>query len=82
MVSDTISYDPIVERFYTTGDIAKICRVAPRTAANWIDTGELKGIYLPPDKQQRRVFHDNLVDFMESNDIPEKWLTDYISEHP
>lgn len=28
---------------YTTGEVARICQVAPRTVSKWFDTGRLKG---------------------------------------
>lgn len=37
----------------TTGDIAKICNIAPRTAATWFDKGILKGYKIPGSKDRR-----------------------------
>jgi hypothetical protein len=31
----------------TTGDVAKICNVAPRTVSKWFDSGQLKGYRIP-----------------------------------
>jgi len=31
----------------TTGDVAKICNVAPRTVSKWFDSGQLKDIAYP-----------------------------------
>ena len=52
------------QRVYTTGQVARLCQVAPRTAAKWIDSGLLRG-YRIPGSQDRRVTHEALVDFME-----------------
>ncbi len=53
----------------TTGEVAKICNVATRTVAKWIDSGELKGFRLPGGKN-RRVMAENLIAFMKRNNIP------------
>lgn len=37
----------------TTGDVARICQVAPRTASKWIDSGDLEGYRLPGSKDRR-----------------------------
>lgn len=54
---------------YTTGQIAKICRVAPRTVSKWFDSGRLKG-YRIPGSQDRRVTVANLVRFMTDHGLP------------
>jgi predicted site-specific integrase-resolvase len=53
----------------TTGDVAKICRVAPRTAQKWFDTGLLNG-YLIPGSKDRRIPIAELKRFMEQNNMP------------
>ena len=37
----------------TTGDVARICSVAPRTVSKWFDTGQLKGYRIPGSKDRR-----------------------------
>ncbi|MFA6426095.1 MAG: helix-turn-helix domain-containing protein, partial [Phycisphaerae bacterium] len=32
---------------FTTGQVAQICKVAPRTVTKWFDTGQLKGYRIP-----------------------------------
>lgn len=54
---------------FTTGDVAALCRVAPRTAAKWIDTGLLKGFRLAGSKD-RRVTRAELVRFLAANGMP------------
>ena len=49
----------------TSGYVAKVCKVAPRTVANWFDKGLLKG-YRLPGCQDRRIPAANLVAFMEA----------------
>ncbi len=53
----------------TTGDVARICNVAPRTVQKWFDAGILKGYRLPASKD-RRVPIDELVRFMREHNLP------------
>jgi excisionase family DNA binding protein len=53
----------------TTGDVAKICNVAPRTVSKWFDTGQLKGYRIPGSKD-RRIPVSELVRFMKANNMP------------
>jgi len=57
----------------TTGEIAKICNVAPRTVAKWFDQGNLKG-YRIPGSRDRRVPIEQLVRFLQDNGMPLGWL--------
>jgi excisionase family DNA binding protein len=41
-------------KVFTTGQVAKICKVAPRTVSKWFDSGRLKG-YRIPGSQDRRI---------------------------
>ncbi len=54
---------------YTTGDVALICHVAPRTVTKWIDSGRLKG-YKLPGSDARRIPHDNLIEFLLYHGMP------------
>jgi len=53
----------------TTGDVAKICCVAPRTVSKWFDSGQLRGYRIPGSKD-RRIPLDQLVKFMRAHGIP------------
>jgi len=53
----------------TTGEVAKICNVAPRTVSKWFDNGQLKGYRIPGSKD-RRIPMNSLVRFMKSHGIP------------
>ena len=53
----------------TTGDVAKICNVAPRTVSKWFDTGQLKGYRIPGSKD-RRIPVSELIRFMKVNNMP------------
>lgn len=54
---------------FTTGEIAKICSVAPRTVSKWFDSGQLRG-YRIPGSRDRRVPVEQLIRFMRAHDIP------------
>jgi len=53
----------------TTGEVAKLCNVAPRTVSKWFDSGQLKGYRIPGSKD-RRIPLNNLVQFMKAHGIP------------
>jgi excisionase family DNA binding protein len=53
----------------TTGEVAKICNVAPRTVSKWFDTGQLRGYRIPGSKD-RRIPLDQLLRFMHAHGIP------------
>ena len=58
-----------MEEVFTTGEVAKLCRVSSRTAAKWIDRGLLKGWRVPGGKD-RRVARKSLVEFLEQYQMP------------
>jgi len=53
----------------TTGQVAEICKVAPRTVTKWFDTGQLKG-YRIPGSRDRRIPKAELARFMRAHNIP------------
>jgi len=53
----------------TTGQVAKICKVAPRTVSKWFDTGQLRGYRIPGSKDRRIPLH-HLVRFMKAHGMP------------
>jgi excisionase family DNA binding protein len=57
----------------TTGDVAKICNVAPRTVSKWFDTGQLKGYRIPGSKD-RRIPLSELIRFMKAHNMPTEGL--------
>jgi len=58
----------------TTGEVAKICNVAPRTVSKWFDVGALKGYRIPGSKD-RRIPVNELIKFMKAHGIPLDGLT-------
>jgi excisionase family DNA binding protein len=55
---------------FTTGQVAKIAKVAPRTVSKWFDSGRLKG-YRIPGSQDRRIPRDKLIAFFKENGMPQ-----------
>lgn len=53
----------------TTGEVAKICNVAPRTVSKWFDNGQLRG-YRIPGSRDRRIPLDQLMRFMKAHGMP------------
>ena len=53
----------------TTGEVAKICNVAPRTVSKWFDSGQLQGYRIPGSKD-RRIPLASLIKFMKAHNIP------------
>jgi len=60
---------PIEKEVLTTGEVAKICNVAPRTVSKWFDVGSLKGYRIPGSKD-RRIPIAELIKFMKAHSIP------------
>lgn len=58
----------------TTGDVAKICNVAPRTVSKWFDSGQLKGYRIPGSKD-RRIPLNELIRFMKAHNMPTETLS-------
>lgn len=58
---------------FTTGQVAKLCNVAPRTVTKWFDTGQLGGYRIPGSKD-RRIPLAELKRFMKEHDIPTSCL--------
>ena len=54
---------------YSTGQVANICKVAPRTVSKWFDSGRLKG-YRIPGTQDRRIPHEHLIKFLKEHGMP------------
>lgn len=53
----------------TTGEVAKICNVAPRTVSKWFDSGALHGYRIPGSKD-RRIPLNQLIRFMKQHGMP------------
>lgn len=53
----------------TTGQVARICQVAPRTVSKWVDTGQLRGYRIPGSKD-RRIPIRHLIRFLKAHGMP------------
>lgn len=62
-------------KVFTTGQVAKICKVAPRTVSKWFDSGRLKG-YRIPGSQDRRIPREYLIKFLKEHGMPLGELVD------
>jgi tetratricopeptide (TPR) repeat protein len=58
-----------VTDIFTTGQVAKICKVSPRTVNKWFDSGRLRG-HRTTESPIRRVPRANLVQFLQEQGMP------------
>lgn len=58
-----------MKKVFTTGQVAKICNVAPRTVYKWFDSGKLRG-YRIPGSQDRRIPREQLINFLRKYGMP------------
>ena len=58
-----------MKKVFTTGQVAKICKVAPRTVSKWFDSGRLRG-YRIPGSQDRRIPREHLIRFLKEHGMP------------
>ena len=74
--------DLSTNKIFTTGQIAKLLNVSPRTVGKWFDSGRLRG-YRIPGSQDRRIPRDYLIKFMQEHGIPlGKLADDYVPPTP
>jgi len=57
----------------TTGEVARLCGVAPRTVSKWFDSGKLRGFKIPGSRD-RRIPRESLIRFMKAHGIPLRGL--------
>lgn len=56
-------------KVFKTGQVAKICKVTPRTVIKWFDSGRLKG-YRIPNSNERRIPREYLIKFLKEHGMP------------
>ena len=56
-----------VKEFYSTGEIAYLAVISHSTAARLIDSGEIRGLWLPTKRRQRRITHGALIAFVRTH---------------
>ena len=54
---------------FTTGQVAKICKVTIRTVIKWYEAGKLEGYKIPASKD-RRIPKSSLLKFLQDHDYP------------
>lgn len=74
-----VHYSP-AQTIFTTGQVAKICQVAPRTVSKWFDSGKLGG-YRIPGSTDRRVPRKDLIEFLRKFGLPLGDLEDVLFKH-
>jgi excisionase family DNA binding protein len=57
------------KKVFTTGEAAEICKVSQQTIIRCFDAGRLQGFRVPGSRF-RRIPRDELLRFMQANDIP------------
>jgi uncharacterized protein (TIGR02996 family)/excisionase family DNA binding protein len=57
-----------IKKVFTTGQVAKILQVGPRTVAKWFDSGKLKG-YRIPGSNDRRIPREHLLRFIREQGL-------------
>lgn len=58
-----------MQKILTTGQVAKLCKVAPRVVSRWFDSGRLRG-YRIPGSQDRRIPVEQLLRFLRECNMP------------
>lgn len=58
-----------MKTIFTVAQVAKICKVAPRTVSKWFDSGRLRG-YRIPGSQDRRIPREHLIRFLKEHGMP------------
>src|SRR3974377_2424787 len=58
-----------MKKVFTTGQVAKICEVAPRPLSKGFDSGRLRG-YRIPGSQDRRIPREHLIKFLKEHGMP------------
>ncbi len=61
--------DASTKQVFTTGEVARFCKVSQQTVIRCFDSGKLKGFRVPGSRF-RRIPRDSLVSFMKDNRIP------------
>jgi PleD family two-component response regulator len=56
-------------KVFTVVQVAKICKVPPRTVSKWFDSGRLKG-YRIPGSQDPRIPRKYLIEFLKEHGMP------------
>ncbi len=61
--------DQQVKEVFTTGEVARICKISQQTVIRCFDSGKLRGFRVPGSRF-RRIPREALMSFMKENQIP------------
>ena len=61
--------DNRVKQVFTTGEVARVCKVSQQTVIRCFDSGKLRGFRVPGSRF-RRIPREALITFMKENQIP------------
>jgi excisionase family DNA binding protein len=70
---DTMNVRGRSDIYFTSGQVARLCQVSPRTVGKWFDSGRLNGFKVPGSKQ-RRIPASDLLAFLKKYDMPTEAL--------
>jgi excisionase family DNA binding protein len=56
------------KKFFTTGDVSKVCGASKVTVLRWIHTDKLIAFQLPGG--QNRIKREDFISFLDNNKIP------------
>ncbi|RNC82650.1 MAG: response regulator [Phycisphaera sp.] len=68
-MADSAQTDFARKKIFTTGEAAQVCKVSQQTIIRCFDSGRLTGFRVPGSKF-RRIPREELIRFMNANDIP------------
>lgn len=69
-MADTERDGPLpLKSVFTTGEVAKVCKLSQQTVIRCFDSGRLRG-YRVPGSRFRRIPRDALIQFMKEHSIP------------
>jgi len=58
----------------TTGQIAKICNVAPRTVVRWFEKGHFPNSFVIPNSDHRRIPASDFREFLLDSGMPQTFM--------
>lgn len=69
-----ITHDLLSRDVFTTGQVAKICKLSQQTIIRCFDEGQIAGFRIP-ESNHRRISKSQLIDFMEEFGLmlPDQW---------
>jgi two-component system response regulator RpaA len=57
-------------KVFTTGQVAKICKVAPRTVSKWFDSGRTQGVSHLRVRKTGAIPREYLIKFLKEHGMP------------